>query len=71
MPIFNIQYTIRKTNILFILPYNQANISHTINILRKLIYQPKLDFYIIVRKKVIFKDNQLTIHNIKKAIYYQ
>lgn len=72
MPLFNIQYTVEKVDIftLSILFYNEAHIRHTIDILYKLTYQLKLDSHISIGKKMIFKDNWLTIHNIIKTIFY-
>ncbi len=67
----SIQCVKEKANILLlpILPYDESEISETIDILRELIQCLSLDDYVFEDKIVIVKEDWLTVQNITRAIY--
>lgn len=71
MPLKEMQCAKDKANILLLptLPYNESEISETINILRELIQYLDLDDYVFEDKVGVAKRDWLTIRNITRAIY--
>lgn len=71
MPLKEMQCAKDKANILLLptLPYNESEISETIDILRELIQYLDLDDYVFEDKVGMAKRDWLTIRNITRAIY--